>query len=336
MKISFRGAEETDVPHLLTFGARMFGEGEYQSSSAYLDWLYRESPHARGVQDAILALVDGNIVGMVHRMALPCTGPSGPTTLFSLQNHVIAPELRGGAGVMLLRHASRGAITLSPGVHGRLGDVYRKLGYVELPSFWTSRVVAPLRAGRQTALRRIGRRGGRGTRPSISLHKVRRALGSGGAATAAPSEQKLFAIAATMNSQASSLSGGSRVDWTAESIRWRFFSETGPRHVLIERGSDWAIVSLGAREGVTVSRVLEISGDDVGFMRSLSKTARAMGAAVDLSYSTRRSFRDAQLASGWRDRKSPPSTFAYGVGNFSATAAVGDVGFEAFGTKVGR
>jgi hypothetical protein len=254
--------------------------------------------------------------------------------LLSLQNHVIAPHLRGGAGIMLLRHASRGAITLSPGVHGRLGEAYRRLGYLELPSFWTSRIVHPVRAARQLAMRRLGRGSGGTAPPRIDLEKVRRALGSVATVTGDPSDQRLCALASTINAQAAA-AGGTRVDWTAEILRWRFFCAAGPRHVLIENGTDWAILSLGRREGVTVSRLLEASWKDTRFMRTLSAAARAMGAAVGLSFTTSAAVRDQQLASGWRLRKDAPATFAHGVEKLSVTAGAGDVGFEAFGTEIG-
>ena len=109
------------------------------------------SPATRGIEDCIVALDQGEIVGCVHRMRLPCVTDSGATTLASLQNHVISPHLRGGAGIMLLQKAVKGErIAFSPGVSGRLQEAYRRLGYEELPSYWLMRMLNPLKVVAQS------------------------------------------------------------------------------------------------------------------------------------------------------------------------------------------
>ena len=125
-----------------------------------------------------------------------------------------------------------------------------------------------------------------------------------------------------------------RIAWTQEGLRWRFFSPTGPRHLLLLRGEDWAILSVGRRSGVTVARLMELGGDDSGFMKPILAAASAMGAGVALAHSTQAAFRARLLAAGWRERKDPPSSFVQGVDKLAASAAVGDVGFEAFGVVV--
>lgn len=333
MRISFRNVKESDVSPLLAFSGQMFGAREYQSFPAYLDWLYRDNPHGRGLQDAIIAVADDKIVGMVHRMALPATGPTGAATLLSLQNHVIAPDLRGGAGIMLLRHASRNAITFSPGVHGRLGEAYRRLGYVEVPSFSLFKLLRPVRGGAQLAMQRAGL-----TVPNIApvrvdLDKVRRAAGDDLSVSVDPAERALAALALRMNEQTGE-DGSWRVNWTQEMVGWRFFSPSGPRHILMERGDDWAILSIGRRFGLVVARLIERGGKDPRFKKRVFAAAKAMGAAVAMSYSTKPAFRDVQLAQGWRLRKDPPVSFANAQEGLAATAATGDIGFEAFGSEI--
>jgi hypothetical protein len=331
MKIAFRSLESSDLPALLAFSKEMFGNGHYQSERAYLDWLYEENPNGRGLHDAVLATADGKIAGIVHRMVLPCVGGGEAGILFSLQNHIVRPDLRGGAGMMLLRQATRDGITYSPGVHGRLSEAYRRLGYVELPSFWLTRLLRPARAAIHMALRKFGRDGAPGVR--IDLAKVRRAVGPGVLVTASPTPAALCALASRLGAQAEAR-GGCRIAWTEEGLRWRFFSPRGPRHILVERGGDWAILSLGLRSGVKVSRLLETGGDDPHFMKTILRAAKASGGAVALAHSTLPEFRDRLLASGWRSRKDPPTSFAKGIPMLAASAAAGDVGFEAFGAEV--
>jgi len=331
MKIAFRSFESSDVPALLAFSKEMFGDGHYQSDPAYLNWLYEENPNGRGLHDAVLATADGKIAGVVHRMVLPCVADGDSAILFSLQNHVVRPDLRGGAGMLLLRQASRDGMTYSPGVHGRLSEAYRRLGYVELPSFWLTRLLRPARAAIHMTLRKLGRE--RASRVRIDLGKVRRAVGAGIMVTASPPGAALSALAGRLDAQAEA-HGGGRIAWTGESLRWRFFSPGGPRHILVERGDDWAILSLGLRSGVKVSRLLETGGEDPHFMNIVLRAAKAMGASVALAQSTLPQFRDRLLASGWRLREDPPSSFAKGLPRLAASAGAGDIGFEAFGAVV--
>ena len=121
MRLVVRGIAENEIEGLLRFSERMYGAGAYQQSRRYFDWLYGGNPHSRGREDCLVALDGSAVVGCVHRMRLPCVGATGESTLASLQNHVIEPRLRGGAGIMLGQRAVRGeAFTVSPGVGGRL------------------------------------------------------------------------------------------------------------------------------------------------------------------------------------------------------------------------
>lgn len=333
MRISVRGIEPGEVDALLHFSARMYGKGSYQSRRAYYDWLYRLNPASRGDQDCVVALNGSEIVGCVHRMRLPCTADAGTGTLASLQNHVIDPALRGGAGIMLLQRAVKGEdVAYSPGVHGRLALAYRRLGYKELPNFWLWKMVHPVRLAGQLALRRFK---GPDRDVAASLGKAAAFNRAGLIVTHAPDAAHLERLAGNMNKQARRHPGAS-VPWTAELAGWRYFAAGGPRHLLVERVEEgaWAIISFGARSGIKVARLLEYEpGEARTFMADIARIARALGAALMMAYTMRMDYRDQLIASGWRLRRDPPSSFAIGTESLSVSAAAADIGFESFNTR---
>lgn len=333
MRISVRGIEPGEVDALLHFSARMYGTGSYQSRRAYYDWLYRSNPTSRGDQDCVVALSGDEIIGCVHRMRLPCTADAGTGTLASLQNHVIDPALRGGAGIMLLQKAIKGEdVAYSPGVHGRLADAYRRLGYQELPNFWLWKMVRPVHLATQLALRRFKGSDGKVT---ASLGKAAGFNRAGLIVTQAPDAARLERLAGNMNKQARRHPGAS-VPWTAELAEWRYFAAGGPRHLLVERVEEgaWSILSFGSRSGIRMARLLEYEpGEAPNFMADIAGIARAVGAALMMAYTMRVEFRDQLIAGGWRLRRDPPSSFAIGAESLSVSAAAADIGFESFNTS---
>jgi hypothetical protein len=237
---------------------------------------------------------------------------------------------------MLLQRAVQDQpLAFSPGVHGRLGDAYRRLGYREIPSYWLSKVLRPIAAVHQVASARLGR--GRISPSSllVSETSLRRSK-INIMATTSPSNDALARLAAEMQRQGEE-SGVAFVCWTSEMVRWRYFSKPGPAHVLVgdPGNSSWAVLSYGLRNGVRVARLVEYEErGDKSFMRDVLRVARWLGAAVALAYSTRQTFRDALLSTGWRFVKNAPSSFAKGACRLSLSAASCDTGFEAIETKI--
>lgn len=333
MKIVVRGIEPHEIDVLLDFMTDSFGSGCYQSQRRYFDWLYERNPATRGIEDCIVALDGSEIVGCVHRMRLPFIIDGRHTTMVSLQNHVISPRIRGGAGIMLLQKAVRGEeVSFSPGVAGRLGEAYRRLGYNEIPSYWFMRGLSPVRAAVQVGWARLLR--GKTAEARIASGSITNAGLPGTTVTATPDPQQLCRLAAGMESQQK---GGQYVPWTVEMLRWRYFSPDGPLHLFLEqRDTDArAVISFGNRSGVDVVRLVEYQpGADTGFMKEVLKVARRIGGAVALGYSTRPEFRDQLLSGGWKPRKDPPSSFSIGSDGLSVSAAATDVGLEAISTRV--
>lgn len=335
MKISFRSLAPEYLEGLLASSARVYGPASYQASTRYLDWLYKEHPFSQGLETCLIAVSDGDVVGCIHRMPLPLLVDEAPVTLMSLQNHFILPELRGGAGIMLLRRAAEEhRFGFSPGVSGRLGDAYRRFGFFELPSYWLVRQISPVLAALQMARSRLGHHD-----PVVSLS--RRTLdkcSKNVLVTDSPSDDQLADLASHMNRQGSD-ADAARVVWTADLVRWRFFSEGGPIHLLVRdlHANGWAVLSYGKRSGVTVVRLVEYAGGgNPRFMSEIVRWARRMGAAIGLAYSTRTAFRDELLASGWQSRRHAPSSFAFGTNKLSVSGGTSDVGLEAFNTRISQ
>jgi len=337
MRIAVREVQGHEVESLLHFSEQMYGQGSYQSLKRYLQWLYEQNPFSRGIEDCIIATEQEAIVGCVHRMRLPCSTGAGTTTLASLQNHVVSPRFRGGAGIMLLQRAVKGeAVTFSPGVHGRLSEAYRRLGYSEIASYWFQHLLSPIRAAAQIGLRRISR----DRLPSTDLLMSNRLRANTGSraieVTATPDADQLHRLAMMMQAQ-SAQEAAPHVPWTAELLNWRYFSPDGPRHLLVEdkRHGASAILSYGIRSRMNVARLLEFEpGQAEGFMDDVIGVARRIGAAVALAYSTRTHFKNQLLSTGWRLRDDPPSSFTRGTAQLSVSAAAGDFGFEAFSTRL--
>lgn len=336
MPVQMKGLQAAQVDDLLQFSRATFGERSYQGTSRYLRWLYEANPYSKGLDDCLLALDDGAVVGCMHRMRLPCAGASGIGELTSLQNHIVAPDVRSGVGLMLLRRSAREAdVALSPGVNARLAVAYRQLGHAEVPTHWLWKPVRPLKGAAQLALVKAlpQRREGAAV---LDLKKARAAAGEAIRLAVRPDEAALAAMAQAMTIRYA----GPRpyVAWTPDLVRWRYFSDDGPASLLVGTpgSSPWAVLSYGVRNGLSVARLMEYEEEegDPALMAAVVRAARAVGAAVLFGYTTEESTRARLLDQGWRVRKDPPFSFVLNAPALSVGAAATDVGFEALATKI--
>ena len=270
--------EERDADGYRAFARAQFGENAYQASMRYLDWLYAQNPCARGKQDFLLARAkDGRIVGCVHKLILPWRVGSETRVLPTLHNLMVEPEHQKGAGVFLWMAALRGEENaIIPAAVGNLSKASRRLRYQPVPSWWFRSVLTPVRAGLRWGLRRSGaaRAGGWLSRDlDVACEGCRIAT--------QPRPEALARITHQLNGDGDEC----QVAWTDALIQWRLFSEAGPRHALIESddGEAFAILSLGPRHGLQVSRLIAWSfGNDAGstsaLHRRLVRGRRADGA----------------------------------------------------------
>lgn len=333
--VSFRSLDiERDLPSLLTFSERIYGKTAYQASERYVRWLYEEHPAARGPKDCLLAVDGKEVLGCIHRMPLPGRNGEQRFTFVSLQNHIVDERLRGGAGVLLLRQAVRGEqAAFSPGVHRRLSEVYRRLGYGQIEGYWMIRRLAPISGALQLLRARLGCE----MRPILRSDQLAR-LSDRLQISIAPEHALIERLAAIMNRQAST-SPGLTVEWTPDLVRWRYFSENGPRHILVRKASNTcAVLSFGVRKGLVVVRLLEYEDEgDHHFMMDVVAVARATGAAAMFAFTLFPEFRDKLLSTGWSRRKDAALSFLMGplaANGLSASASVSDFGFESLRTEV--
>jgi hypothetical protein len=333
--VSFRPLDlRLDLPSLLAFSEHAYGKSAYQASERYIHWLYEEHPVARGPEDCLLAVDGKAVVGCIHRMPLPGRHGEQRFIFVSLQNHIVDKRVRGGAGLLLLRQAVRGEqAVFSPGVSGRLSEAYRRLGYMPIEGFWLIRYIAPISGVLQLVRAKLGQE---------ELPILRSAqftcLSSRIQTSISPEDALIERLTAVMNRQAVA-SRGLTIEWTPELVRWRYFSEKGPRHILVGKASSsWAVLSFGVRLGVSVVRLLEYEdGGDHRFMADVVAVARAAGAAVMSSFTVVPTFRDKLLRGGWRRRSDAAVSFLMGplaANGLSASAGMSDFGFEAIRTEV--
>jgi hypothetical protein len=319
----------TDVAALLSLSRRQFGADAYQAQPRYLDWLYRANPASQGPSDCFVADQDGVPAGCIHRMMLPLTIAGEPGMLASLQNHFMVPHARSGAGMMLLRRAVRDvALGFSPGVAGKLGDVYRRLGYKEVPSYWLARPLSLARAALQKAV------AGRLARKPVDIGRLRRRHAAL-AITASPDEEEVIALSERM--WRAGADAGAGVAWRPDLVRWRYFDPAGPHHVLVRRpdGTATAVFSLGPRGGLVVARLMECHGDvDDAFHRDVLRVMRSAGAAAALCYTQDAQLADALESRGWRSRGSSVASFATRDAGLVLGAGATDVGLEALVTEM--
>ena len=330
--IRFRAFQQSDSDAVRALSREQYGEDSYQADVRYFDWLYRANPSARGSQDCLVADQDGKIVGAIHRMVLAGHGGSSDKVVLSLQNHFMAPDARSGAGLLLLKRATRdGDVAFSPGVQGRLAESYRRLDYTEIPGFWFTRPLNAARVVRDLVGSRFK------TRSSFSVRMARlSARYPDLVLTPDPSAELLDALVAVMV-EATSVSDATRVAWTQDLVRWRYFSQGGPRHLLVycPRSGDIAVLAFGVRKGVRVVRVMEMHmRNGTGFIDDVLRVGRSAGAGLALAFTTRPDLARAYEARGFRLRDNATSTFVSNDAPVSFDAAATDVGFEAFGTEM--
>ncbi len=318
---------ERETDRLIEASAAEFGAEGYQQMRRYLDWLYRANPAGRGYADCLVARRGEAIVGAIHRMQLPLTGPDGALSLAVLHNHFVADDIRSGPGVLLLRRAVKDVdIGFAPGVQAPLDGIYRRLGFAEQPGWWLVRPLRPFLAAWQAARARLG--GGGSLR--VDLARLA-ACAAPLRVTGEPDTGELTRVAEAMRVAAP---GEARVDWTPALLRWRYFDPNGPRHLLVSdsTGSAMAVVALGRRRGVATARVLELFDADARFVRRLHRLLRRAGAAVGLSFTADPAVADLLKGAGWRVRGNGTFSFRGGPVPLAVSPGATDVGFEAFRT----
>ena len=333
--IRFSQLVESDLPELLEFSATWFGGGQYQALPEYVRWLYPNNAFSNEASCLIAKEDGGGIVGCIHIMRLEAWNGVQSFKINSLQNLMMAENYRGGAGLLLLRKALKNAdISIAPGVAGDLATAYSELGYQKVMSFWGRKILQPVSVAKTLLNNKIFKMRYQIDVPTKMLRRET-ALEIG----IYPDDDICNQLAERL--QARDLRRGEcSLCWTGSRVKWRFFEENGPRHVLIcnKENTEFCIASIGMRHGFCIGRPIEWVEEGHSKFLSAAITALAnIGVQICLGYSTHPMDIEALRASGFKAIKNSPSTFTINKNGVSdailITSGATDIGFESFSTR---
>ncbi len=257
--------------------------------------------------------------------------------IHSLQNLIVDEEYRSGAGIMMVKQAMQAAdITLFPGVAPELAKAYKAMKYPEVKSFWGRKVLRPTGVAWGLVTEKLGR-----TRPDMRIERgqvealTRR---DGIEVYGDPDDATLSELAMAMCERDSCLQAIS-VLWTAQALRWRFFSEHGPFHLLFMSSDQqsYCIASIGLRRNVRIARLVEMSSCcNEEFFKLVLRRLKSLGVELSLSYAGRDAERGVLLKLGYCEM--PVNATSFVVGKvcserpFALTGGATDVGLESLNT----
>jgi hypothetical protein len=322
---------------LQSLHCRSFGADSYQSTDAYLSWLYDDNPFRSSDPHCLVARdEDGSIIGCIHTMLLKAEMDGEPITIHSLQNLMVDAQHRHGTGMLLCKRALKGAdVAIFPGVGANLAKAYKAMRYTEIESFWGRKMLKPLGAA-------VGLVGGKlgyvRSRALVDENDLERAAPEGVRVLARPSKTDLENLAHSI-SEPVAQSNRLSVSWTAQTLRWRFFLSTGPFHILFNSidTEEFCIVSIGLRHNVLVGRLVEFNELITRqFHEAIEKTLRNLGIELMIAYTVNASTRGNLQELGYKQTHNGLTSFlvtkpVVGV-PFALTGAATDLGLEAICT----
>ena len=319
------------LDELLAFSCQVFGANSYQTDPKYYNWLYKLNPFAKRL-DCCAAFDGSELVGVIHKMRLPLGGENSGRMIACLHNHIVKTDARAGVGFMLLKKAQKHEFSVfAPGVSGKTKLLYKNLNFSEIKTSWQVKPLAPLKLSWQILRSSLwSPKNANNSFPKPSVVSSNKGM----TATLVPSEAQIDRISSFLNNDIDrGLSNTISVLWTCELVRWRFFSDIGPKHLLVhdQEMSRFAVVSLGSKSGVRVARLILISSNDSSVLvTQIGKIARQFGATLFMGYS-----QDANLTSGlakarWKERRIETSGyFINQLGkSLNGGAPITDFGFE--------
>jgi hypothetical protein len=339
-EVRWSGFDRGLLPSYLRFAIASWGRDAHQANPQYPQWLYEENPAGATLARDFLVGLDesGHVVACAHKLRLPWNVGGSRVDVPALHNLMAAPSHRQGiGGVLMLTALARDAHVLVPGSTEPLSSSYRRLGSQPIEAAWYRWVLDPLGGGARFVAGRFGVSAPRW--PTGRLRSVRYLM-PGLRVEDAPSRARHAEIAAALTSDVDA--GTAAPAWTPDLVAWRFFHPLGPRHLVIDDGSDGflAIVSLGRRHGVRVARLLEVRArDHVRLRRGIARLRAALlilGGDVLLGFVADAQLADALAAVGGRRRSvGAPQTWVYHRQRSAAFArwrfggGAGDHGFDA-------
>jgi len=327
---------------ILTFARHTYGPSSHQAKEAFYRWCYTENPNCTdGLGAACVATTEnGRVVGMMDKLYMEWNVHGTLMRIPSTGNFAIDPDHRkGGLGLRLIMHYMRGeAHVLVNGANANSAPLFRGLKYQELEgTYWGLVIHSRFRAAWRHLLNRIA-----GATPG-ALKISERSAFDGHTLTGTPDADLLKQLADLLNAPRA----GVKLRWTPETVRWRFFHPSGPRHLLLYRADGTGtlrsamLLSTGARRGLRISRAIAYHSTSTTDLEPLWRAAiaatRSLG--IDVLAGFTHVPEEARMMTdlGLRKSAAPPATFffhkrrgdAENFQDFLVQGAASDLGLEA-------
>lgn len=333
--IRFSQLLESDFPELMKFSARWFGAQQYQARPEYVRWLYTKNAFSSDASCLIAKEDNGNIVGCIHSMRMEASNGVRLFKINSLQNLMMAEKYRGGAGLLLLRKALKSAdISIAPGVAGDLAMAYSELGYQKVGSFWGRKILHPVGVAATLLNKKIFK-----TKYHIDVPTKSFRHDTALQIDTYPNDELCNQLAERLQMR-DLRRGECTLRWTGGRVKWRFFDEAGPKHVLIRNrnNTEFCIASIGMRHGFCIGRPLEWAQEEhSNFLTTAIAALGDIGVQICLGYSVNPIDTWALRVSGFKGIPNSPSTFTMSRNGLSdailITSGATDIGFESFSTR---
>jgi hypothetical protein len=242
---------------------------------------------------------------------------------------MMSGEYRSGGGFWLLKrslHNEQHAVV--PSSLPPLSIVYRQMKCQRVPAQWFRKIVRPISGGIRMLLNKLKGAPHAATRRLSGIRMIR-----GCTVSTRPNPEQLSALAAALRLA----QGPDHVDWDEDTVRWRFFHPLGPVHGFVDLGSpaDFALISLGPRDGLAVGRLIFVSPASPA-KRAVAKVCRiltAAGAHVILAMTAAQPVADSLLGAGFSQYPFDQETYFYHrdkefVQSTVAGPEITDIGFE--------
>ncbi|MEM9943944.1 MAG: hypothetical protein AAF939_20455 [Planctomycetota bacterium] len=225
--------------------------------------------------------------------------------------------------ILVKRALRKSDVAIFPGVFNQLEQTYRALNYDPITGFWGKRILRPVSLGWGLISSKFGHK------RSLPA-KIEKELGW----RSRPDSAQLDDLAERMCELSDN-----RICWTKDLLKWRFFSNDGPRNLLFIDDQDsqaYCVVAVGMRRNVCLARLVEF-GQNTDFINQVIAKLKRVGAELCLSYTSsmagKRSLRKCKFS---KTKKQPTSFLKFRPNNdfkckFLITGGSTDVGQESLG-----
>ncbi|MGB3525241.1 MAG: hypothetical protein WBB32_04675 [Flavobacteriales bacterium] len=341
-KLRIVRGNDAPLASVLSFCRVVYGAHSHQANPEYYQWAYTENPNCPDGLDSMVIACDeaGRVVGTMNRLLMEWEVEGERMVIPALGDFAVDIAHRmGGLGLRMALSSTKGVEhAFVNGSNPHSSPLFRALKYQELKGGkWFRKVYNPLRASRKYLWHRMGG-SPRPTHLLLAEQKI-----EGLHASASPNDLLLSGLADLLNSANCTV----KLHWTADSVWWRFFHPSGPRHIVLYNSApdgsptNALLVSVGQRMGLNVCRLIAHQCSDTAqfphLLRSVMALLRRSGTDAFMAFTFNAKEADDLLAAGMREQKDPPATFFHHRRQTNAMAphevlvqgAASDLGMEA-------